>query len=338
MEVGVASAPMGPNVKMLDTSSPSSRLDDNGRSEIHVHERDSSIDNAWVETLQVPVFAMNLSRCVTAWNRASAEITRVPAGQILDKPLDSLIHTSSLEKLKSTIQEMERGGRSSACDLRFMVGESSLDFHVKFYEQRASGGQLGGIVCFAEIHEPSNEINPNNHSTINDTPHAPVAVENGDRGDCDMTTVAKELRQLIDTANIAIFGVDTMGLVNEWNYKTTEVTGFAAAEVFDRPLIDTCIAPPLLEIVEEVLASALRGRGTSNFELEIRNKEQETRYLLVNATPRRDVNFEICGVVCIAQDVTEAIKHDRAVAAMADELRQFIDTANAPIFGIDRDG
>ena len=30
-----------------------------------------------------------------------------------------------------------------------------------------------------------------------------------------------------------------------------------------------------------------------------------------------------------------AAQHDRAVAAMANELRQLVDTANAPIFGID---
>jgi hypothetical protein len=43
-------------------------------------------------------------------------------------------------------------------------------------------------------------------------------------------------------------------------------------------------------------------------------------------------------VVGVAQDVTESTKNDRAVAAMADELRQFVDKANAPIFGIDKYG
>ena len=33
--------------------------------------------------------------------------------------------------------------------------------------------------------------------------------------------------------------------------------------------------------------------------------------------------------------MTEAAQRDRAVAAMANELRQLVDTANAPIFGID---
>ena len=61
---------------------------------------------------------------------------------------------------------------------------------------------------------------------------------------------------------------------------------------------------------------------------------KQVRYLLVNATTRRDPENNIVGVVGVAQDVTEAAKHDRAVAAMARELRQLVDTANAPIFGI----
>eukprot|EP00957_Ditylum_brightwellii_P171816 13079772-Ditylum_brightwellii.AAC.1 len=38
------------------------------------------------------------------------------------------------------------------------------------------------------------------------------------------------------------------------------------------------------------------------------------------------------GVVGVAQNVTETVKHDCAVAAMANELRQLVDIANAPIF------
>ncbi len=58
----------------------------------------------------------------------------------------------------------------------------------------------------------------------------------------------------------------------------------------------------------------------------------------VNATTRRDAENNIVGVVGVAQDVTEAAQHERAIAAMANELRTLIDTANAPIFGIDKTG
>ena len=51
----------------------------------------------------------------------------------------------------------------------------------------------------------------------------------------------------------------------------------------------------------------------------------------MNATTRRDAENNIVGVVGVAQDVTESTKNDRAVAAMARELRLLVDTANAPI-------
>ena len=43
-------------------------------------------------------------------------------------------------------------------------------------------------------------------------------------------------------------------------------------------------------------------------------------------------------MVGVAQDVTESTKNDRAMTAMARELRQLVDKANAPIFGIDVHG
>lgn len=64
----------------------------------------------------------------------------------------------------------------------------------------------------------------------------------------------------------------------------------------------------------------------------------QIRYLLVNATTRRDAENNVIGVVGVAQDVTESTKNDRAMSAMARELRQLVDTANAPIFGIDVNG
>ena len=86
------------------------------------------------------------------------------------------------------------------------------------------------------------------------------------------------------------------------------------------------------------MENALKGIKTSNYELEFRSKSNEVQYLLVNATTHQDTKGKIVGVVGVAQDVTEAAKHDRAVAAMANELRQLVDTANAPIFGIDVHG
>ena len=65
--------------------------------------------------------------------------------------------------------------------------------------------------------------------------------------------------------------------------------------------VSTFIVPSLRQSVQEVLDNALKGRGTSNYELEFRTKSNEIRYLLVNATTRRDAENNIVGVVGVAQ-------------------------------------
>jgi PAS domain S-box-containing protein len=158
------------------------------------------------------------------------------------------------------------------------------------------------------------------------------------KNDRAVAAMANELRQFVDKANAPIFGIDIDGNVNEWNDKTAEITGYPKEEAMGKPLVSTFIVPKLKSSVQQILDFALHGNETSNYELEFTTKSNEVRYLLVNASTRRDPDYNIVGVLGVAQDVTESSKNDRAVAAMAHELRQLVDTANAPIFGIDVHG
>ena len=127
--------------------------------------------------------------------------------------------------------------------------------------------------------------------------------------------------------------------INEWNNKTAEITGYGKEDAFGSLLVDTFVLPDIQDSVRAVLQTALQhGKGTSNYELEFRTRFNEIRHLLVNITPQHDMDNIVVGAFVIAQDVTEAVERDRAVASMALELRQLIDTANAPIFGIDVHG
>lgn len=132
----------------------------------------------------------------------------------------------------------------------------------------------------------------------------------------DRASMSRELRQLVETANAPIFGIDVNGNVNEWNDKTAEITGFSKAEAIHRPLVSTFIEPPIRNSVQEVMDAALQGNETSNYQLELRTKTNETRYLLVNATTRRDIHSNIIGVVGVAQDVTDDRKHSEELREM----------------------
>jgi PAS domain S-box-containing protein len=109
--------------------------------------------------------------------------------------------------------------------------------------------------------------------------------------------MANELRQLVDKANAPIFGIDVHGRVNEWNEKTIEITGFSKDEAWNKPLVSDFIEPAFKDSVQQVLDDALHGMETSNYELTFETKSKEIRYLLVNATTRRDAAGNIVGVV-----------------------------------------
>ena len=77
-------------------------------------------------------------------------------------------------------------------------------------------------------------------------------------------SMARELRQLVDTANAPIFGIGVDGKVNEWNDKTAETTGFGKEEALDKPLVSTFIVPELRQSVQDIMDKALKGDETSN--------------------------------------------------------------------------
>ena len=75
----------------------------------------------------------------------------------------------------------------------------------------------------------------------------------------------------------------------------------------------------------------MRGKETANFEFPLITKNGIRIEVLLNATTRRDEQGNVIGVVGIGQDITGRIAQER-------EYSKLIDTANAPIFGVDTQG
>jgi PAS domain S-box-containing protein len=154
----------------------------------------------------------------------------------------------------------------------------------------------------------------------------------------EMERVAQDLTLLIDTANAPIFGIDAQGKVNEWNQQAEKITGFSKKEVMGRDLVADFIKDDYKVSVGEVLEKALKGEETANFELPLFNKSGYRVDVLLNSTTRRDASGKIIGVVGVGQDITELNRVRVEQESVANELTQLIDTANAPIFGIDDQG
>ena len=141
----------------------------------------------------------------------------------------------------------------------------------------------------------------------------------------------REYSKLIDNANAPIFGVDVEGKVNVWNQCAMRLVGYTSEEVMGHSLVQEFITGDFKVPVQTVLDQALRGEETANFEFPLITKGGARIEILLNATTRRDEQGNIIGVVGIGQDITARLAQER-------EYSKLIDTANAPIFGVDIEG
>lgn len=117
--------------------------------------------------------------------------------------------------------------------------------------------------------------------------------------------IAKELQQFIDTANAPIFGIDSNGMVNEWNQMSEKITGLSKEEVLGKDLVQTYITGDYRDAVKQVLDNALKGIETANYKFPLFTKAGKRVMVLLNSTSRRNTDGEIIGVLGVGQDITE---------------------------------
>ncbi|KAJ6810242.1 putative phytochrome B isoform X1 [Iris pallida] len=133
--------------------------------------------------------------------------------------------------------------------------------------------------------------------------------EMGLQGIEELSSVAREMVRLIETATAPIFAVDSDGKINGWNAKIAESTGLSVSEAMGKSLVRDLVFEESRDVVDELLQRALRGEEDKNMEIKLKTfGSQQTKkavFIVVNACSSRDYTSNIIGVCFIGQDVTE---------------------------------
>ncbi|KUF77975.1 Histidine kinase A bacterial sensor protein [Phytophthora nicotianae] len=255
-----------------------------------------------IDTANAPIFGVDSNGRVNIWNRKAADIMQYTNEDVLGKDLVAEFISEEYKiPVRSVLEKAFEGVETANFEFPLITKagrrvEILLNATPRYNEH----GEVKGMVGIGQ------DITER------------IAQE-------------QEYSRLIDTANAPIFGVDANMCVNIWNRKAAQITNYSIGEVMGENLVETFISPEFRPIVAEVLSQALTGVETANFEFPLITRPGTRIEILLNATPRYDLNGNIVGVVGIGQDITDRIAQEH-------EYFRLIDTANAPIFGIDNNG
>ena len=274
--------------------------------------------------IAMPLLAVDQDGRILEWSRELESITCLRRQSLMGSPIESVMDERCYEAWREALRE--GFFRNCRCDLALKKFSGELAcFGAKLY--RHSHGEntdASSVLCLLES-KPNMFKSHTEQNVADETVRA------------NPESVLQATIDL-DNTNNPIFGIDLEGRVTEWNDYMTEITGYDKEDACYCSLVKYFVSNEIQSPAQDVLDNAMDGLGTTNHELQILTKSDETRHLLVNAFTSRDEKNQIVGVVGVAQDVTEAVQRDKAVASMALELRQLIETAASPIFGIDVDG
>jgi PAS domain S-box-containing protein len=270
----------------------------------------------FIDTANAPIFGIDAQGLVNEWNNKAAEITGFSREEVLGKDLVEVYISADFRASVGQVLDNALEGQGTA-NFEFPLytkDHRRVEVLLNATPRTDVSGRIVGMLGVGQ------DI----------TERKQVEVEK--------TRVAKELQTFIDTANAPIFGIDAQGLVNEWNNKAAEITSFSREEVLGKDLVEVYISADFRASVRQVLDNALQGQGTANFEFPLYTKDHRRVEVLLNATPRTDVSGKIIGMLGVGQDITQRKQVEVEKTRVAQELQTFIDTANAPIFGIDARG
>ncbi|CAE7864266.1 arcB [Symbiodinium necroappetens] len=156
-------------------------------------------------------------------------------------------------------------------------------------------------------------------------------------------SAAADLKRMIREASVPIFSVTTSLKIDEWNGCISELTGVTPELAKGKTLTEVFAEgreSQWQHFAVELLMGAIADNATGIAQFHFSKMEDEAQDFVIiaaSARPLRDRHGEICGAVCIGQDVTELMLQRKEAQALAAGLTQLVETAPVPIFEVNQD-
>lgn len=128
-----------------------------------------------------------------------------------------------------------------------------------------------------------------------------------------VSAIARELASLIENANVPIFGINVQRRITEWNKVAAELLGYEKHHAIGSMLEARIFEESSRAKFESVVAQVMNGSPLGNIECAIITQRGQRLILLMSASPRRDSNGAITGVIFVAQNITELTEYRQSL-------------------------
>ncbi len=173
---------------------------------------------AIVESSSDAIYSWSIDGTINSWNVGAVELYGYTREEVIGRPFSVLIPPDRAEESTSQLDQVRRGARAEAFDTERV---------------RKDGGRVQVSVTVSPVRSPGGEV----------IGGATIAHDVTERRGIEEALRAGEerTRRIIDTARAAFVGMDSAGLITDWNQTAEATFGWSADEVLGRPLAETIV-------------------------------------------------------------------------------------------------
>jgi PAS domain S-box-containing protein len=136
----------------------------------------------------------------------------------------------------------------------------------------------------------------------------------------EMNRLGVEYRDLVEHANVPIWGVDDHGNLNEWNRAAATLTGYEKSRILGQPAESVVSTEDGRVEFGFLLARILAGERITDSELTLQSNVRGSATLLVSGSPRPGAAGTVSGALFIGQDISARVAGERRIREQAKAL------------------
>mmetsp|Transcript_38447 Transcript_38447/g.121550 ORF Transcript_38447/g.121550 Transcript_38447/m.121550 type:complete len:2337 (+) Transcript_38447:153-7163(+) len=141
----------------------------------------------------------------------------------------------------------------------------------------------------------------------------------------------------VPQGSLALLTISIDGLVKEWNDVCEDISGYLAKDIVGKHYSE--VLPNMVDEIGKIIGQAKAGKKISNLEASLPTRDgKNDNVLLMTSTKNKEEKGQPASLTLYGQDITKRRKAEIDITRAANDLRALLDTANAPILGVDKMG